>query len=132
MKVFRFQKSRSTPTSLGATATLVAVATAAGTLIGAAVTPLVNYFTNERQMDVKMVEIGIGILRAEPKEDVAPMREWAIDVIETSSRRKFTRIQRAALLKQALPLRWDMQGAAWDESFSKGFGAGASTAVPSK
>jgi hypothetical protein len=73
----------------------------------------VNYWTNERQMDVKMVEIGIGILRAPPKDDIAVMRSWAIDVIEQSSRRKFSAAQRAALLKQELLIRWDMP-IAWD------------------
>jgi hypothetical protein len=67
----------------------------------------VNYLTNERQMDVKMVEIGIGILRAPPKEDIAVMRGWAIDVIENNSGRKFTEAQRTTLLKQELLIRWD-------------------------
>jgi hypothetical protein len=74
-----------------------------GTLLGATLAPVINYLVNERQMDVKMVEIGIGILRAPPKEDIAVIRSWAIDVIERSSGRKFTEAQRAALVKQELP-----------------------------
>jgi hypothetical protein len=54
-------------------------------------------------MDVKMVEIGIGILRAPPTEDVTVIRSWAIDVIEKNSGRESTDVQRAALLKQELP-----------------------------
>ena len=34
---------------------------------------------------VHLVEIAIGILRADPKEDVTPARAWAIDVIEKNS-----------------------------------------------
>lgn len=87
------------------TAGFIAIAGALGTLVGATIAPLVNYWTNERQMDVKMVEIGIGILRAPPKEDIAVMRSWAIDVIEKSSGRRFSTEQRAALLKQELPIQ---------------------------
>ena len=48
------------------------------------------------------VEIAIGILRAEPKEDVAPARGWAIDVIERDSGVKFSPEDRAALLLKPL------------------------------
>jgi hypothetical protein len=85
----------------------IAVAGALGTLLGATVAPVVNYWTNERQMDVKMVEIGIGILRSPPTEDIAVMRSWAVDVIEASSKRRFTSDQRAALLKHELAIKWD-------------------------
>lgn len=87
----------------------LSVAGVGGTLLGAALAPLVNFWVNERQMDVKMVEIGIGILRAAPTEDVTVIRSWAIDVIERSSGRKFTDVQRAALLKQELPYTNDFQ-----------------------
>jgi len=61
-------------------------------------------------MDVKMVEIRIGILRTPPKDDIAVMRSWAVDVIEQGSGRKFTPAQRSALLKQELPIRlWDLR-----------------------
>ena len=38
--------------------------------------------SNNRQMDVKMVEIAVGILGQEPKDNIAPAREWAVDVID--------------------------------------------------
>jgi hypothetical protein len=88
------------------TAVWVSIAGVVGTVLGTTIAPLVNYWTNERQMDVKMVEIGIGILRAPPKEDIAVMRSWAIDVIEQSSGRKFSPEQRGALLKQELLIKW--------------------------
>jgi hypothetical protein len=88
------------------TAVWVSIAGVVGTVLGTTIAPLVNYWTNERQMDVKMVEIGIGILRAPPKDDIAVMRSWAIDVIEQASGRKFSPAQRAALLKQELLIRW--------------------------
>ena len=49
------------------TALWVSNAGVVGTVLGTTIAPLVNYLTNERQMDVKMVEIGIGILRAPPR-----------------------------------------------------------------
>jgi hypothetical protein len=96
------------------TALWISIAGAVGTIVGATLSPVINYFVNERQMDVKMVEIGISILRAPPKEDIALIRSWAIDVIEKSSGRRFTDAQRGALLKQELP---------WNYAFSSGFGS---------
>src|SRR5438552_2414850 len=92
-----------TPSSPTSPALWISLAGVGGTVLGAALAPIVNYLVNERQMDVKMVEIGIGILRAPPVEDIAVIRSWAVDVIEKSSGRKFTEAQRAALLKQELP-----------------------------
>jgi hypothetical protein len=87
------------------TTTLVAVAGVLGTLLGATVSPLVNYLTNERQVDVKMLEIGLGILREPPKEDAQTMRAWAIEIIEKSSGRPFSEQQRDILLKKELAVR---------------------------
>ena len=53
-------------------------------------------------MSVKMVEIGIGILRAEATEDNSVMRNWAIDSIERSTGRKFSDAERGALIKKSL------------------------------
>jgi hypothetical protein len=92
-----------TATSSTSLAVWISLAGVCGTVLGATLSPVVNYFVNERQMDVKMVEIGIGILRAPPVEDIAVIRSWAVDVIEKSSGRKFTEAQRAALLKTELP-----------------------------
>lgn len=96
-----------TRTALGLS--IAGIAGVVGTVLGTTIAPLVNYWTNERQMDVKMVEIGIGILRSPPKDGIAVMRSWAIDVIEKSSGRQFSPAQRAALEKQELPIRlWDI------------------------
>ena len=53
--------------------------------IGAAIVALPTYWSANRQMDVKMVEIAVGILSQEPKESIAPAREWAVDVIERNA-----------------------------------------------
>lgn len=57
----------------------------------------------QRQADTKMVEIAVGILRAPINDDLAQIRTWAMDVIDAGSSRKFTKDERAALLKNSLP-----------------------------
>jgi hypothetical protein len=52
----------------------------------------------DKELRVHLVEIAIGILRADPKEDVTPARAWAIDVIERNSGVLFTSEDRVALL----------------------------------
>ena len=36
-------------------------------------------------MDVKMVEIAVGILAKEPTDPIKPVREWAVDVLSEYS-----------------------------------------------
>ena len=50
------------------------------------------------ELRVHLVEIAIGILRADPKDEVTPARAWAIDVIERNAGVLFTSEDRAALL----------------------------------
>jgi hypothetical protein len=53
------------------------------------------------------VEIAIGILRVDPKEDVAPARGWALNVIEKNSGVPFSKEDREALLhKPLLAVGW--------------------------
>jgi hypothetical protein len=78
------------------------VAAIAGALIGSLLTAWFGYIGHTKDLEIHMVEIGIGILRAPPSEDIASIREWAINVIETNSGYPFTAEQRAALLKKQL------------------------------
>ncbi len=48
--------------------------------IGAVATGWFTYASKDEELRVHLVEIAIGILRADPKEDVAPARNWAISV----------------------------------------------------
>jgi hypothetical protein len=77
--------------------------TIGGTVAGAVTTGLINYFIHRSDLDPKMVEISVAILRAEPKPETAPLREWAIKVINDRANVKFGEAQRAALLKNQLP-----------------------------
>lgn len=48
--------------------------------------------------DAKMVEIGVGILAADPGKDVIPARKWAIDLVEAHSGQSFAKDDRELLL----------------------------------
>jgi hypothetical protein len=89
------------------TATAIAIAGVLGTLLGATVSPLVNYLTSKREMDAKMVEPAIGILNgpAPNANDSEVMRSWAIDLIETGTGKAFTQPRRDVLIRQGLPVR---------------------------
>jgi hypothetical protein len=44
-----------------------------------------TFASKDQELKVHLVEIAIGILRADPKEDVTPARGWARDIIEKNS-----------------------------------------------
>jgi hypothetical protein len=77
------------------------VASAVGALIGALAAPFLGWATTERQVDAKMLEMGVGILREAPKVDDDPMRSWAIKVVEKKSGISFSDAQKTTLLKKA-------------------------------
>lgn len=60
------------------------------------------FASKDQELKVHLVEIAIGILRADPKEDVTPARGWAIDVIEKNSGILFSLDDRAALLHKPI------------------------------
>ncbi len=62
-----------------------------------------------REVNARLVEIGIGILRADPKEaQTNATREWAIKLIETHSGQPFSDQARSELLNNKL--RWESLG----------------------
>ena len=70
------------------------------TLITGVATGWFSFASKDEELRVHLVEIAMGILRADPsKEDVAPARAWAMDAIDKDSGlRPFTAEERAALL----------------------------------
>jgi hypothetical protein len=72
-------------------------------VVGALISGAFNYLDHQRDLDAKMIELSIGILRAEPNPDTTPLREWAIDVMEKRARFSFSMDQRTTLLKKPLP-----------------------------
>ena len=73
-------------------------------VIGGLIALLGQHWTSSRERDTKMVEIALGMLRAEPKEDaLKAVRPWVIRVIEHHSGTQFYPDEREALLMGALP-----------------------------
>jgi hypothetical protein len=82
---------------------LATVIVAAIAFLGAVASAFYTYTARNRELDIELVKIGIGILRADPKEtQTSGAREWAIDVIETHSRRKFSDVAKSELLQNKL------------------------------
>ena len=62
---------------------IATIAVAGVALIGSVVSAFYTYANRNRELDIKLVEIGIGILRTDPKgTDLASARAWAIQIIE--------------------------------------------------
>jgi hypothetical protein len=97
--------------------TEIATMVAAGlALIGAAISGFYTYANRNRELDIRLVEIGIGILRADPKEtNLKAARGWAVQVIEDYSKVKFSEADRAALLEQPLLYRPATAGTFYDD-----------------
>jgi hypothetical protein len=80
-----------------ATVTVAAIALAAAVATG-----WFGLASKDQELKVHRVEIAIGILRADPKEDVAPARAWALDVIDRYSGVAFSAEDRASLLHKPI------------------------------
>ncbi len=76
-----------------------------GAIFGSVVTGAFNYLGHRGDLDAKMIELSVGILRSEPRPETEPLREWAIDVIGKRARFEFDVAQRSALLKKELPFK---------------------------
>jgi hypothetical protein len=70
---------------------------------GSIISAIYTYTSRNRELDIKLVEIGIGILRADPKETgLTAARGWAVQVIEDNSKVKFSPADRETLLLRPL------------------------------
>ena len=87
---------------------VVSAAIAGGASFGAG---YLTFASKDQELKVHLVEIAIGILRADPKEDVTPARGWALDIIEKNSGVPFSKEDRDALLHK--PLAGKDVGAYW-------------------
>src|SRR5436309_2254400 len=72
-------------------------------LLGAAISTFYTYASRNRELDIELVKVGIGILRADPKEaQTNGAREWAIKVIEKHSVHPFSPEAKQELLQYQL------------------------------
>src|SRR5579863_992917 len=71
--------------------------------VGAVISALYSYDSRNREMDIELVKVGIGILRADPKESqTIGAREWAIQIIEKYSGQPFSTAAKKELLENSL------------------------------
>ena len=82
--------------------TLGALGGALGVTGAAFATGYFSLASKDDELRVHLVELAIGILRADPKEGITPARGWAIKVIENNSGVKFDDDDRAALLSKPI------------------------------
>jgi hypothetical protein len=82
---------------LAVTAALFA---AIGAVVGTLALPSLGGVMPDRQLDSKLLEMSVGILREPAKVDDDPIRSWALKVMEKKSGVAFTDPQRTALLKR--------------------------------
>jgi hypothetical protein len=82
---------------------IVALCVAGIAFAGSLVSAYYTYTSRNRELDIELVKVGIGILRADPREtQTNGAREWAIDLIEIHSGRKFSKEARSELLQSKL------------------------------
>jgi hypothetical protein len=55
-------------------------------LITSGLVALVDYTVRKREMDIKMMEIAVGLLKEEANGPLQPARAWAVDVISYYSK----------------------------------------------
>jgi hypothetical protein len=89
----------------GGTSTIVVVLVAVLSAVATFGASYLAFASKDQELKVHLVEIAISILRADPKkEDVAPARGWALDVIAKNSGVPFSEQDREALLHKPLSL----------------------------
>jgi hypothetical protein len=75
------------------------IAVISGGLGGAAL----QHLSQSRDQDIKMVQVGLDILRTDPKTNsINPAREWAIRVVEKYSGLDFNADDRSALINNGI------------------------------
>ena len=82
------------------TAIIASVSGLFGVLVGA----WLDYSVREREIDVKMIEIAVGLLKENPKGPLQPARRWAVELIDHYSDVKLHDEARAVLLNCPLDL----------------------------
>jgi len=99
----------------------------------AIVSALYTYANRNRELDIKIVEMGISILRADPKEtQTQGAREWAIQVIERFSGETFSKEAKSELLKYKLDFQpYDSTyHPGYDSTYTPGYDSSYSPGAP--
>ena len=102
---------------------IVALSVAGLAFAGSIISSLYTYTNRNRELDIELVKLGVGILRADPKEtQTNGAREWAIQIIERYSGQPFSEEAKKQLLQSKLvvppstpasPCYWDFALNRW-------------------
>ena len=66
-----------------------------------------GYFNKNRDLDIKMIEIALGILREDPeKSKITATREWAVDLLDQYSGTPLNALARAELV--SIPFKFSV------------------------
>jgi hypothetical protein len=84
---------------------LLALVGVGGAVVGGAVTGAFNYVSHKGDVDAKMIELSVGILRAPVTDQTMPLREWAIGTLQDRAKFTFSEAERDVLLKGELPFK---------------------------
>jgi len=85
------------------TSEIVSLGVAGIALIGSIGSAYYTFARRNRELDIELIKIGVGILRADPKEtQTEGAREWGIQIIEDFSKRPFSPEARRELLRSKL------------------------------
>jgi hypothetical protein len=85
-------------------AAIVALIGAGATILAAVIPAQYGAQGKGRELDIKLVEIGMAILRSDPKEipNNRGTREWAVEIVEKYSGVKFSARARNELIENRL------------------------------
>ena len=87
------------------------------TALGALGGSWIALLTKDHELKIKLVEIGISILRAPPNEHLAPARRWATKIIGKNAGLEFSKGEEDALVENALPY----DDGYYDTTYTPGF-----------
>ncbi|GGE79041.1 hypothetical protein H1W37_19500 [Stappia taiwanensis] len=90
---------------------------------GGAVTGVFQWMAKRREHNIKMVEIGLAILREPPRKDgISAARDWGIKLVEKYSGVPFSKKAKEELLRHSLDIKrslWKGQFATKDDAMLK-------------
>ncbi len=75
---------------------------------------LINWSIKRREINLKYVQLAVGVLQSEPDESVRCLRLWAVETIDSYSEIPLNEEAKQELLKNQLPARWE-DSAKWND-----------------
>src|SRR5579863_7028410 len=70
----------------------------------------INHIDHSGDVDAKMVELTVGVLRTKPEPETMPLRDWAIRTLQQRAHFSFTEKQITVLKNQKLPYDFEPYG----------------------